>query len=168
LILALAAPTVRTVGIVVGVALVVSAAAELLEVTRHPDPTRRADRLIVVAALAGAGVVVLVWPTISQLALLYAVGASAVVFGLAEVAALSTRPSTSRERWLGAVSGIVAFVFGIAMLARPGSSLEAVINLLGAYLIVIGAVRLLQAADAWHRQRAARHGAVSAAARITR
>jgi uncharacterized membrane protein HdeD (DUF308 family)/uncharacterized membrane protein YjdF len=163
-ILALAAPTVRTVGIVVGIALVLSAAAELLEVARHPDPTRRADRLIVVGALAGAGAVVLVWPTISQLALLYAVGASAVVFGLAEVAALSTQPSTSRQRWLGALSGIVAFVFGIAMLARPGSSLEAVINLLGVYLIVIGGLRLLQAADAWHRRRAARHGAVSAAA----
>jgi uncharacterized membrane protein HdeD (DUF308 family)/uncharacterized membrane protein YjdF len=167
-ILALAAPTVRTVGIVVGVALVVSAAAELLEVARHPDPTGRADRLVVAAALAGAGVVALVWPTISQLALLYAVGATAVVFGLAEVAALSTRSTTIRERWLGAASGIVAFVFGIAMLARPESSVTAVINLLGIYLIVIGAVRLLQAADAWHRRRAAAHGAVGAAARTTR
>jgi uncharacterized membrane protein HdeD (DUF308 family) len=167
-ILALAAPTVRTVGIVVGVALVVSAAAELLEVARHPDPTRRADRLVVAAALAGAGAVVLVWPTISQLALLYAVGATAVVFGLAEVAALSTRSTTIRERWLGAASGIVAFVFGIVMLARPESSLTAVINLLGIYLIVIGTVRLLQAADAWHRRRAATHGAVGAAARTTR
>jgi uncharacterized membrane protein HdeD (DUF308 family)/uncharacterized membrane protein YjdF len=165
-ILALAAPTVRTVGIVVGVALVVSAAAEFLEVARHPDPARRADRLIVAAALAGA--VVLVWPAISQLALLYAVGATAVVFGLAEVAALSTRSTTLRERWLGATSGIVAFVFGIAMLARPESSVTAVINLLGIYLIVIGAVRLLQAADAWHRRRAAAHGAVGAAARTTR
>ena len=144
----------RTVGIVVGVALVVSAVAELLEFARHPDPTKRADRLIVAAALAGAGAVVLVWPTISQLALLYAVGATAVVFGLAEVAALSTGSTTLRERWLGAVSGIVAFVFGIAMLARPQSSLAAVINLLGLYLVVIGALRLLQAADAWHRRRA--------------
>jgi uncharacterized membrane protein HdeD (DUF308 family)/uncharacterized membrane protein YjdF len=152
-IIALAAPTVRTVGIIVGVALVVSAVAELLEFARHPDPSKRADRLIVAAALAGAGAVVLVWPTISQLALLYAVGATAVVFGLAEVAALSTRSTTVRERWLGAASGIVAFVFGIAMLARPESSLEAVINLLGIYLVVIGALRLLQAADAWHRQR---------------
>jgi uncharacterized membrane protein HdeD (DUF308 family) len=148
--------------------LVLSAVAELLEFARHPDPTKRADRLIVAAALAGAGAVVLVWPTISQLALLYAVGASAVVFGLVEVAALSAQPSTSRERWLGALSGIVAFVFGIAMLARPGSSLETVINLLGIYLVVIGGLRLLQAADAWHRRRAAAHGAVSAAARITR
>ena len=164
LILVLAAPTVRTVGIVVGVALLLSAAAELVEFARHPDPTKRADRLIVAAALAGGGVVLLVWPTISQLALLYAVGATAVVFGLAEVAALATRSTTVRERWLGAASGIVAFVFGIAMLARPEGSLTAVINLLGAYLVVIGAVRLLQAADAWHRGRAAAHGAGDAVA----
>jgi uncharacterized membrane protein HdeD (DUF308 family)/uncharacterized membrane protein YjdF len=163
-ILALAAPTVRTVGLVVGVALVVSAASEFVEFARHPDPTKRADRLIVAAALAGAGAVVLAWPAISQLALLYAVGATAVVFGLAEVAALSARSTTLRERWLGAASGIVAFVFGIAMLARPENSLTAVINLLGVYLIVIGAVRLLQAADAWHRRRTAAHGAGSAAA----
>jgi Short repeat of unknown function (DUF308) len=161
-ILALAAPTVRTVGIVVGVALVVSAAAELLEIARHPDPTRRADRLVVAATLVGAGTVVLVWPSISQLALLYAVGATAVVFGLAEIAALSTRSTTLRERWLGAASGIVAFVFGIAMLARPESSLTAVINLLGIYLIVIGVLRLLHAADAWHRRRTAAHDAVPA------
>ena len=93
---------------------------------------------------------------------------AAVVFGLAEVAALSTRSTALRERWLGAASGIVAFVFGIAMLARPESSLTAVINLLGIYLIVIGAVRLLQAADAWHRRRAAADEAVSAPARTTR
>jgi uncharacterized membrane protein HdeD (DUF308 family) len=105
----LAAPTVRTVGIVVGVALIVSAVAELVELARHPDPAKRADRVIVVAVLAGVGAAVLVWPTISQLALMYAVGATAVVFGLAAVAALSTRASTTRERWLGALSGIVAF-----------------------------------------------------------
>jgi uncharacterized membrane protein HdeD (DUF308 family)/uncharacterized membrane protein YjdF len=166
-ILVLAAPTVRTVGIVVGVALIISAAAELLEVARHPDPAKRADRLVVAAALAGAGAVALVWPAISQLALLYTVGATAVVFGLAEIAAISTRSTTVRERCLGAASGIVAFVFGIAMLARPESGLTAAINLVGIYLIVIGAVRLLQAADAWHRRRAAQHDAVSAPVRTT-
>jgi uncharacterized membrane protein HdeD (DUF308 family) len=166
-ILALAAPTVRTVGIVVGVALVISAAAELLEAARHPDPTRRADRLIVAGALAGAGALVLVWPTISQLAILYAVGATAIVLGLAEIAALATRTMTVRERWLGAASGIVAFVFGIVMLARPENSLNAVINLLGIYLVVIGAVRLLQAAEAWHRRRAAAAEEVGAAAGTT-
>ena len=155
LLLALPTPTVRSVGIIVGIALVASAAVEIVGLARHHDRVKRADRLIAVVALAGAGTVVLAWPTISQLALLYAVGASAVVLGVAEVAALSTRPFSGRERWLGALSSIVAFVFGIAMLARPGGSLAAVINLLGFYLVVIGALRLLQAVDTWYRQRRA-------------
>jgi uncharacterized membrane protein HdeD (DUF308 family) len=154
-LLALPTLSVRTAGIIVAVALLASAAAELVELARHHDRVKRADRGVAIAALAGAGAIVLVWPTISQLALLYAVGASAVVVGVAEVAALSTRPLSSRERWLGAASSVVAFVFGIAMLARPESSLAAVINLLGVYLIVIGALRLLQAVDAWHRRRRA-------------
>jgi len=155
LLLALPTPSVRTAGIIVAVALLASAAAELVVLARHHDRVKRADRGVAIAALVGAGAIVFVWPTISQLALLYAVGASAVVLGVAEVAALSTRSLSSRERWLGAASSVVAFVFGIAMLARPESSLAAVINLLGIYLIVIGALRLLQAIDAWHRRRRA-------------
>jgi uncharacterized membrane protein HdeD (DUF308 family) len=105
---------------------------------------------------------VLAWPTISQLALLYAVGASAVVLGVAEAAALTTRSGGTRERWLGVLASIAAFVFGIAMLARPRGTLATAIDLLGAYLIVIGALRLLQAADAWHRRRRShRRAAVS-------
>jgi uncharacterized membrane protein HdeD (DUF308 family) len=152
-LLVLPTPSLRTVGIIVGVALVVFAAAEVVEFARHQDRATRIDRFIAIVALAGAGTVVLVWPTISQLALLYAVGASAVVLGVAEAAALSTRSRSGRERWLGALSSIVAFVFGIALLARPGGSLSTVINLLGLYLIVTGALRLLQAVDAWHRRR---------------
>jgi uncharacterized membrane protein HdeD (DUF308 family) len=154
-ILLLPSPSLRTIGIVVGAALLASAVVEAVGLLRHPERGKRVDRALAAVALAGAGAVVLLWPTISQLALLYAVGASAVVLGVAEVAALSTRPGTVRERWLGAALGIVAFVFGIAMIAHPDSSLTTVINLLGVYLIVIGALRLLQAAEAWHRRRAA-------------
>jgi uncharacterized membrane protein HdeD (DUF308 family)/uncharacterized membrane protein YjdF len=152
LLLALPAPTLRTVGIISGITLVAFAAAEAVDLMRYPDRAGRADRLIAVAALAGAGAIVLAWPTISQLALLYVVGASAVVLGIAEAAALSTRQSSSRERWLGALSSVVAFVFGIAMLGRPQGSLNAAINLLGVYLIATGALRLFQAVSTWHRQ----------------
>jgi len=155
-LLALPTLSVRVVGIIVAVALLASAVAEGLELARHHDRAKRADRAVVIAALAAAGAIVLVWPTISQLAILYTVGASAVVLGVAEVAALSTRPRSTRERWLGAASSVAAFVFGIAMLARPESSLAAVMNLLGIYLVVIGALRLLEAVDAWHRRRRAR------------
>jgi uncharacterized membrane protein HdeD (DUF308 family) len=155
LLLALPSPSLRTVGIIVGAALVASAAAEAVEAVRHRNPAKRADRLVAAAALAVAGTLVLVWPTISQLALLYAVGASAVVLALAEIAALSARARSGRERWLGAASSIVVFVLGIALLARPGGSLRATIDLLGVYLVVLGALRILQAADAWHRRRRA-------------
>jgi len=158
LVLALPTPGVRTIGIIIGVALVVSAAVELFELVRDDDRAERTDRLVVVAAFAVVGAVVLAWPAISQIALLYAIGASAVVLGVAETAALSTRASSTRERWLGALASVVAFVFGIAMLARPVSSLDAVITLLGVYLLAIGAVRLLQAVDAWYRRR---HGDLS-------
>jgi uncharacterized membrane protein HdeD (DUF308 family) len=50
------------------------------------------------------------------------------------------------------MSSVVAFVFGIAMLARPGTSLAAAIDLLALYLVVTGGVRLVQSAEAWHRR----------------
>jgi uncharacterized membrane protein HdeD (DUF308 family) len=90
---------------------------------------------------------VLAWPTITQLALLYVVGVSAVVFGIAEAAALSTRPFTGRDRWLGALSAVVALVFGIALLALPRSSLAAVIDVLAVYLIISCVLRLLHALE---------------------
>jgi uncharacterized membrane protein HdeD (DUF308 family) len=152
ILLALVSPTVRTVGIVVGVALLASAMFELVELFRDDDPTTRTDRIIAIVAFAAAGALVLAWPTITQLALLYAAGISAVVFGAAEAAALTTRPFSERERWLGGVSSVVALFFGIALLAHPGSSLNTAINLLGIYLIVTGGLRLVQAADAWHRR----------------
>jgi uncharacterized membrane protein HdeD (DUF308 family)/uncharacterized membrane protein YjdF len=150
-LLALVSPTVRTVGIVVGAALLASAVFEGVELLRHNDPATRVDRIIAVVAFAAAGALVLAWPTITQLALLYAAGISAVVFGAAEAAALTTRPFSERERWLGGISSVVALIFGVALLAHPGSSLQAAINLLGIYLIVTGGLRLVQAASAWHQ-----------------
>jgi uncharacterized membrane protein HdeD (DUF308 family) len=131
--------------VIVGVALVVSAAIEAVELARHGIRGLRVDRLISFAALAAAGVVVLAWPTITQLALLYAVGASAVSLGVAEGSALTAQSHTGRDRWIGALSSIAAFTFGIAMLARPSGGLDVVINLVGFYLVVMGSLRVLQA-----------------------
>jgi uncharacterized membrane protein HdeD (DUF308 family) len=156
LLLALPSPSVRTVGIVVGIALVLSAALELVQFVRPDDRARRVDRLIAAAAFAVAGALVLAWPRITELALLYAVGAAAIVFGLAEAAALSTRSFTRRERWLGGISSVVALIFGIALLGLPGSSLAVVIDLLAVYLIVTAGVQLLRAGEDWRRSGRAR------------
>ena len=144
LLLALPTPTLRTLGIIVGGALVAWALFELVELIRHGDPEKRRLRLVEIAATAITGTLVLAWPAISQLALLYAVGAVSLVLSMVEVAALAMETRT-RERVIGAVAAIAAFVFGIAMLARPESSFHAALTLVGVYLVVLGALRLVRA-----------------------
>ena len=117
---------------------------ELVELIRHGDPEKRRLRLVEIAATAITGTLVLAWPAISQLALLYAVGAVSLVLSMVEVAALAMETRT-RERVIGAVAAIAAFVFGIAMLARPESSFHAALTLVGVYLVVLGALRLVRA-----------------------
>jgi uncharacterized membrane protein HdeD (DUF308 family) len=109
-------------------------------------PEERAARVAAIAASVVVGTLALVWPTISQYTLLYAAGVASIVLALAEVASLSDSFDT-RERWLGGAASLVAFVFGIAMLASPGRSLHAVVTLLGVYLVVLGALRLVHAAQ---------------------
>jgi uncharacterized membrane protein HdeD (DUF308 family)/uncharacterized membrane protein YjdF len=152
LIIALPSPSLRTVGIIVGAVLVAYAAFELVELLLHDDPARRVRRAIALVAFAAAGAILIAWPSITQTALLYVVGASAVGFGLAEAAALTTRRFSTRERWLGGLTAVIALIFGVAMLGLPGKSLRVVIHLLAVYLIVIGIVRLVRAAAAWHRK----------------
>ena len=153
LLLALPAPSLRTVGIVLGIALLACAVFEALELVRGADRGERAARFATMIASAVVGTLVLAWPTISQLTLLYAAGAASIVLAGAEAASLSSRSDT-REQWLGAAASIVTFVFGVAMLASPGRSLHAVITLLAIYLLVLGGLRLVHAAEAWRRRRA--------------
>jgi uncharacterized membrane protein HdeD (DUF308 family) len=153
LLLALPSPSLRTAGTVFGIVLLAFALFESFELVRGATGAERAARFATIAASAVAGTLALAWPKISQYALLYAVGVASVVFAFAEAASLSTRLD-ARARWLGGLAGLVTFVFGVALLASPGKSLDAVITLLGVYLLVLGGLRLVQAANAWRERRA--------------
>jgi uncharacterized membrane protein HdeD (DUF308 family) len=139
----------------VGIALLAFAVFEALEVARRADRAERGARIATMTASAVAGTLVLVWPTITERALLYAAGAASIVLAAAEAASLSST-SDARQRWLGAASSVVAYIFGIALLASPGNSLHAVIILLGIYLVILGGLRVLHAAEAWRQTRAGR------------
>ena len=147
LLLALPAPSLRTVGVILGISLLAFACFEALEVVRRADPAERGARIVTMTASAVAGTLILVWPTITERALLYAAGAASIVLAAAEAASLSGISDT-RQRWLGAAVSVVAYVFGIALLASPGNSLHAVIVLLGIYLVVLGGLRVLHAVEA--------------------
>jgi uncharacterized membrane protein HdeD (DUF308 family) len=152
LLLALPSPSLRTLGVVLGSALLVTAVLGAFALLRGHSRRGRAFDALEVAAAAVAGLLLLVWPTITQLGLLYAVGVFSIVLALLEVASL-TEDRPGHDRWLGALAGIAAFVFGLAMLAIPGRSLDAIITLLGLYFLVLGAIRLVQSLAAWYGRR---------------
>jgi uncharacterized membrane protein HdeD (DUF308 family) len=152
-LLLLSAPTLRVVGVALGLVLVARALFDLVGLLRGGGSVTRRVWLARLVASAVAGTIVLSWPRISQLALLYAVGAASVAFAAAEAASLSTEQRTVRQRWLGAASSAAAFVFGIAMLSRPTWSLNGLVKVLGVYLIVLGALDLVRAVEVRMRSR---------------
>jgi uncharacterized membrane protein HdeD (DUF308 family) len=105
------------------------------------------------AAGIAAGVVTFLWPDITALALLYLIAiwsltTGALVIGAA-ISGLRFEPA-----WLMVLDGVISVVFGIALVAYPGSGILAIVWTLGIFAIFSGssmlgaAFRLNQGASA--------------------
>jgi uncharacterized membrane protein HdeD (DUF308 family) len=88
------------------------------------------------------GVMVVAWPGISSLALLYVIGAYAVVIGILAVGSAFQLPLDGRDTALMLLSGLVAILFGIVMFARPGAGALATLALIAAFALVTGVAQL--------------------------
>jgi uncharacterized membrane protein HdeD (DUF308 family) len=139
----------RTVGIVIGVAFLARAALDLVDLLRRPGGGRAERRLAGILLEIGVGALVIWWPGISQAALLYTVGAFAVVAGALEAVSLSSGDRSAREQWLGAAAAVAAFVFGVAMLGAARDHADRFVKLAAAYLVVLGVLQLVRAARDW-------------------
>lgn len=85
-----------------------------------------------------AGVIAFFWPGITAMALLYVVGAWAILTGILElVAAIQLRKEISGEFWMG-LSGVLSVVFGVLLFLFPGAGMLSVLWLLGVYEIAFG------------------------------
>ena len=138
-------PALRTVEIVVGVAVLTHAALDLVDLVRRGLSSGPAAE---VAAEIAVGTLLLAWPSMSRLAVLYAVGASSVILAFLEAASLTSSARSDHDRWLGGALSAAALVFGIALIGLPARSLDAVIAAIGLYLLVLGALRLVRALEA--------------------
>jgi uncharacterized membrane protein HdeD (DUF308 family) len=84
------------------------------------------------------GILVMVWPGISAIALLFWIAAWAIVTGVFEVvSAIQLRKEISGEFWL-ILSGLLSILFGIFAFIRPGAGALAVIWVIAIYAIVFG------------------------------
>jgi uncharacterized membrane protein HdeD (DUF308 family) len=123
-----------------GIALLVS--------LRRAEPATSGHRLAVALMGilgVGVGIATIVWPAITALALLYLVAFWAITLGLVQViAAIRLRRDISGELWF-VVGGLLTVVFGVFILAFPGSGLLSLVWIVGAWAIVFGITNLVLA-----------------------
>jgi uncharacterized membrane protein HdeD (DUF308 family) len=91
------------------------------------------------------GVMVLAWPGISSLALLYVIGAYAITIGILAIGAAFKLPLDGRDTALMILGGLVAILFGIVMFARPGAGALATLALIATFALATGVSQLVVA-----------------------
>ncbi len=102
---------------------------------------------LIVSSLLGIaiGVMVLVWPGISALALLYVIGAYAVALGILAIVGAFWLPIDGGDTALMIVSGLVSILFGIVIFAKPGAGALVVLALIAAFALVTGITEVIAA-----------------------
>jgi uncharacterized membrane protein HdeD (DUF308 family) len=84
------------------------------------------------------GVFTFVQPGAIALALVYVIGAWAVVTGILEIVAAIRLRNVITNEWLMGFSGVLSIVFGVLVLARPNVGALTLVYLFGFYAILAG------------------------------
>ena len=102
-----------------------------------------------------AGVITLVWPGVTALALLYVVAFWAIVLGIGEIGGAFTSRRSGSQAWGWAlVTGVLNVVLGIVLLAWPASGILALVWLVGIFTLAGGLTLILLAFRVRQGQRA--------------
>jgi uncharacterized membrane protein HdeD (DUF308 family) len=92
----------------------------------------------VLAIIAGAVAALL--PGVTALILVYIIAISAIVRGVFEIAAAIQLRKVIDDEWILVLAGVVSLLFGGILLIRPGEGAIAMVILIGAYMIAVGAM----------------------------
>ena len=91
------------------------------------------------------GIMVLVWPDISALALLYVIWAYAIGLGIIAIGGAFWLPIGGGDTALLILSGLVSILFGIVMFAKPGDGALVTLALIAAFALIVGVTELVYA-----------------------
>ncbi|EXG82160.1 HdeD family acid-resistance protein [Cryptosporangium arvum] len=106
-------------------------------------PGRRAWLLARGIAGVLAGVIALIWPGITALALLWVIAVWAVVTGLLEIVAAFHLRKEMRREWLLALSGALSVLFGVLLIVWPTAGVLTLVVLIGVAAIAFGVTLLM-------------------------
>jgi uncharacterized membrane protein HdeD (DUF308 family) len=88
------------------------------------------------------GVLTFIYPGAVALALVYVIGAWAIVTGILEIVAAIRLRNVVTGEWLMGLSGVLSIVFGVLVLAQPGAGALTLVYLLGFYAILTGIAQI--------------------------
>jgi uncharacterized membrane protein HdeD (DUF308 family) len=99
------------------------------------------------AGLVGivAGLLILRWPHIGALFVLFLVAIWAIVTGIVNIVHAIADREAVPHAWLVALGGVVSVLFGIVMFVWPGVGLLTLVYLVGIYAIVFGGITCVTA-----------------------
>jgi uncharacterized membrane protein HdeD (DUF308 family) len=102
---------------------------------------------LVLHGLAGiaVGLLVLFWPGLSALALLYLIGTWAVVLGAVAIGAALAGPRLAGDRLVLGLHGVLGVLLGVVLWWRPDVGALAVAALLATFALVIGVTQIAMA-----------------------
>ena len=132
----------RTVGLLVGIALVVTGC---LEIAVGWGSGQRARGVVLGGVLVAGGLLAAFWPGVTVWTLAVLTGVSLLLHGIGRVAvAVADRATTPGWGWL-ALAGAFNIVVGIAALSWPEATVRVLCVLLGAEVVVFGVLLLVWA-----------------------
>lgn len=90
-----------------------------------------------------AGLLAILWPDMTALALIYVLAVWCIITGLIEIAAARALRRYVEGEWLLALTGIVSLCFGLFVALRPGAGALALLWLIGAYALAFGVLLII-------------------------
>jgi uncharacterized membrane protein HdeD (DUF308 family) len=99
-----------------------------------------------------AGVIAALVPGLTTLVLIAVIGANAIITGVLDLIAATRLHRRLRNAWMLVLTGVLAVLFGIFVLAFPGAGALALVWLIGVYALFTGALLFVLGitARAWH------------------
>ena len=116
-------------------------------VVTHAPGTQRERSSLLVRGIVGvaAGLLTLVWPDITALALLFLIAAWAALGGVTEIVTAIRLRRELRNEWLLILSGGLAIAFALLLVITPGDGALVITWLIGWFAVLYGVALLLLA-----------------------
>ena len=139
--------TIIVLALLFGAYALVDGVVLLASLIRGDAAARRNAWAVGIMGVLGivAGIISVLVPQITALALLYVVAAWSIILGITQIfAAIRLRREIEGELWMG-LSGLISLLFGLYLAIFPGDGLLSLAWLVGIWAVVFGIFNLMLA-----------------------